>query len=155
MKFSAREDIEAPIGDVFDILSRFDQHERSAIRRGIEVQRRSGGATNSAGLEWESRFEARGRIREVHTRLARYEPPSLMRFESLSGGLEGVVNLELLALSPRRTRLGVDVDLRARTLTARLFLQSLKLGRKSLMQRLRLKLEQFAKDVEARNPGRV
>ena len=155
MKFSAREDIEAPIGDVFDILSRFDSHERSAIRRGIEVQRRAGGTESGAGLEWESRFEARGRMREVHTRLTRYDPPSLMRFESLSNGMEGTVVLELLALSPRRTRLGVDIDLRARTLTARLFLQSLKLGRKSLMQKFRLKLEQFAKTVEERGSGRA
>ena len=37
MKFSTKEDIDAPIDAVFDMLCEFDQFERAAMRRGAEV----------------------------------------------------------------------------------------------------------------------
>lgn len=150
MQFVSKEDIEAPVAKVFAILSEFESYERSAIRRGIEVQRVDPRAAIGAGMAWDAQFNLRGRPREMHVVLKQFEPPQLMRFEGHSKGITSIVNIELLALSPRRTRLSFDIELGAKTLSARLFLQSLKLARKNLARRFKLRMAEFAKDVEER-----
>lgn len=150
MKFSGREDIEAPVEAVFEMVSEFESFERSAIRRGIEVQRVDETAPKGVGMAWDSRFTLRGSQRELHLVLKQYEPPSLMRFESFSKGVNGVATVELLALSPRRTRLGFDLELKANSLAARLVLQSMKLARRNLERRFKLRMAEFAKDLEDR-----
>lgn len=129
MQFSSREDIEAPIDRVFAMLSEFEAFERSAIRRGIEVQRTGAVGAPETGLGWDAEFDLRGRRRKLRVNLVSYEPPNLMRFELLSQGLDGETTIDLMALSPRRTRLEIRLELKPRTLPARLLLQSLKLAR--------------------------
>ncbi len=155
MQFSSKEDIEAPIAEVFELVSEFESFERSALRRGVEVQRVDASMPKGAGLAWDTVFMVRGKPREMHLELVEYTPPTMMRFESHSKGVEGKVVIELLALSSRRTRLSFDVSLSANTLAARLLLQSLKLARANLSQRFRLKLAEFARDIEERHTRRA
>lgn len=151
MKFSSKEDIEAPIGEVFVMLSDFEVYERSAIRRGIEVQRVDETAPNAVGLSWDARFSLRGKLREVKLQLAEYDPPNIMRFEAVSQGLDSTLTLELLALSPRRTRMSVAMKLTPKTLSARLLMQSLKLAKSNLTKRFKLRVADYAKSVEERH----
>lgn len=151
MQFSSKEDIEAPVGVVFEMISEFETFERSAIRRGVEVQRVGQSQNKAAGMAWDARFNVRGKPRNLRLNLKRYDPPSLMSFDAHSKGVDGTVAIELLALSPRRTRLSFDIELTANTLAARLFLQSLKLARKNLTRRFKLRLAEFAKDIEDRH----
>ncbi|SDE11144.1 SRPBCC family protein [Ruegeria marina] len=150
MEFSSKEDIEAPVAEVFAILSEFESFERSAIRRGVEVQRVDQDAPVGAGMAWDTRFNLRGRPREMHVVLTQFEPPQLMRFEGHSKNIDSIVTIELLALSPRRTRLSLGVELGAKSLSARLFLQSLKLAKKNLTRRFKLRMAEFAKEMEDR-----
>jgi hypothetical protein len=149
MKFSTREDIEAPIGFVFAQLSDFDAYERRALRQGAEVSRRTGGAA-VVGTIWDIAFEFRGRQRKVVAELVKLDAPSVMVIESTSGGLDIATEVDLIALSQSRTRVMVSVELRAKTLTARLLLQSLKLAKSRTDKRFKARVLDYAEDIEDR-----
>jgi hypothetical protein len=151
MQFSSKEDIEAPIEQVFAMLSEFESYERSAIRRGIEVIRTDNHAAPAAGCTWNARFKLRGKMRDLDLKLVTYERPTTMRFESDSNGLSGGMTLDLMALSPRRTRMSVLVELNPKTLAARLLVQSLKLAKSNLTKRFKLKVADYAKTMEERH----
>lgn len=147
MKFSTREDIEAPIDHVFAKLSDFSGFERLALRRGAQVKRIGDGPVG-VGAQWDVSFKLRGRERKMHATLAALHPPEMYRFDAVSGGMSGQTLVELVALSPRRTRLLVGIDLRARTLTARLLLQSMKLAKARLAKKFKARVLEYAEDIE-------
>lgn len=151
MQFSSKEDIEAPISAVFTMLSEFEIHERSAIRRGIEVQRQHPDAPDEAGLIWDAKFSLRGKPRDMRLTLTEFDPPNAMQFDGKSQGLDGKVIVELVALSPRRTRMSVVLNLAPKTLSARLLVQSLKLAKSNLTKRFKFKVADYAKNIEDRH----
>lgn len=150
MKFNTREDIEAPIEHVFGAISEFDGLERQALRRGAEVQRQDINGKPGVGSEWQLRFLFRGKWREVAARMTEFEAPNGYTAETKSGGIDGVVSLDLVALSPRRTRMQVSIDLKPRTLSARLLIQSLKFAKANLAKRFTNRVSQMAQDIEAK-----
>ena len=151
MQFTVREDIEAPINSVFEMVADFDRFERIAMRRGIEVRRTSGELGVVPGTSWETEFRLRGKPRQISVQMAECDPPSLMRFEAASKGMNGITTIELLALSQRRTRLSVDMSLSAKSLPARLLLQSLRLGQSRFRRQFQLRLTEFARELEQRH----
>ena len=84
----------------------------------------------------------------MHVILTAYEPSNGMRFESTGKGLDGVVKIDLLALSPRRTRLRLDMKISANTVAATILLQSLRFARRNIDRRFKSKLAEFARDLE-------
>ena len=150
MRFSSREDIEAPIEHVFEAATDFDGFERQALRRGAEVQRNDTYGKPGVGSEWRLKFPFRGKQRKVYARMIKFEAPDGFEAETETGGLEGLVTLELVALSPRRTRLQVSIDLKARTLAGRLLVQSLKFARGNLNKRFSTRIWQFAQGIETK-----
>ena len=151
MQFSSKEDIEAPADDVFAMLSEFETFERSAIRRGVEVQRVGDAAAPRPGLAWNVHFTLRGKPRDLVLELVQYDRPNAMRFEADSQGLDATMMLDLLPLSQRRTRISVVLNLKPKTLSSRLLVQSLKLAKANLSKRFKLKIAEFAKSMEERH----
>ncbi|MCE8006051.1 SRPBCC family protein [Aestuariivita sp.] len=150
MKLSTKEDVEAPIATVFGMLSDFEMFERSAIRRGAEVHRVGEHEAPEVGLAWEASFSMRGKERSARVELTQYTPPSDMVFESRSSGLITLLEIELMPLSPRRTRVAVSAQFKPSTLPARLFVQSMKLAKSNLSKRFKLRVADYAKDIEDR-----
>ncbi len=150
MKFSSTEDIEAPIEKVFALVSDFETIERAALRRGAEVQRTDNMRNPAVGMSWTASFMARGRERQLDIRMTEYDPPDNMRFHSVAQGLETDLKVELLALSRGRTRLSVDLDLKPRSISARLLVQSLKLARTNLNKKFHLRMADYARELEER-----
>ncbi|MEM8653381.1 MAG: SRPBCC family protein [Pseudomonadota bacterium] len=148
MKFATKEDVEAPISTVFGMLSDFEVFERSAIRRGAEVNRVGEHEYPREGQTWRSSFVLRGKTRNVEVELVRYAPPMAMEFEAISGGLTTKLNVDLVALASNRTRITVEFDVKPRTLPARLFVQSMKLAKNNLTKRYKLRVAEFARTIE-------
>ncbi len=147
MRFSTQEDIEAPIDRVFQHVSNFEAFERTAIRRGAEIERESNTLDPKVGMSWKARFEMRGRTRKIKVKLSDLDPPNALRFDAIGQGVDGNLLIDLLALSPQRTRLSVAMELAPKTLSARLMLQSFKLAKSNLNRRFRNKVREFTKTI--------
>jgi carbon monoxide dehydrogenase subunit G len=153
MKLSGRTDIGAPVAFVFGALSDFEGWERSAMRRGADVHRTDKLRTPGAGMTWQARFAWRGRERQLQIRLLKLEPTQQISVGFDGPAVEGVLNIELVELSAKRTRMMMQVEIKPRTLPARLFIQSMKLARGRTMKKYEARLQSIARDIELRFAG--
>ncbi|MEC7794673.1 MAG: SRPBCC family protein [Pseudomonadota bacterium] len=149
MKFSTRKDIDAPIDHVFASVSDFQVYERAAMRRGAQVRRLDNQDVKGPGMAWQADFEFRGKKRVLEITLEDYEAPTNLEFLGTSGGLSGACEIELIALSPSKTRLKLSVDLRPQTLSARLLVQSLKLAKGNLDKKFDARVAELSDNVAA------
>lgn len=150
MKFSTRQDIEAPIGYVFDRTADFEAIERQAMRRGITVDRIDDLDIPACGMRWNVEFDYRGKARKIKGELTGYDSPNSYMIRSVSGGVEADFDVEFLPLSRGRTRVIVGLQLSPKTISARLLVQSLKLAKTSLDARFAKRIAQFASEVQDR-----
>lgn len=150
MQFETKEDIDSPIEEIFAAITDFEMFERSAIRRGVEVARKGDAAAGLENLSWDVGFLFRGTKREMSLTVDRSDPPNAIDLKAKGNGMSGEMHVELLALSPRRTRMIVRFNLTPKTLAARLLVQSLKLARNKIDRRFRLRVAEFARLTEER-----
>ncbi|MEO0937769.1 MAG: SRPBCC family protein [Pseudomonadota bacterium] len=154
MKFSTREDVEAPIEDTFEMLTDHESFARQAMRRGAEVQRTDSLAQMGPGMAWDVTFTMRGRRRQLALQMVKFDRPNEIEMNFVSDGMQGTFTAECLALSRSRTRIQIALELKAQNLSARLLLQSLKLAKTSLTKRFKLRVADYAKTMEERYQGR-
>jgi len=147
MKFSTREDIEAPIDHVFAQVSDFDGFARRALRHGAQVTRVDSDPV-AIGATWDMAFKFRGRERKMQAILTQLDPPHQYLLVTASDGLTVDTVVELVALSRGRTRVSVSMDIHAKTLTSRLLLQSIKLAKGRLVKRFKARVLEYAEDIE-------
>ncbi len=147
MKLTTKEDTEVPIEVAFKAVSDFASFERSALRREVEVEP----FQNEDGARaWNIGFNFRGKARKMTAHVAEFDAPNGYTLAGTSGGLEGELDIELVALSKKRTRITVTMHSRANTLAARLLLQSIKLAKNNLNRRFRKRVAKLATDLEDR-----
>ncbi|EET49169.1 SRPBCC family protein [Thalassobium sp. R2A62] len=150
MNFDLKEDVAAPIDVLWGEVTDFSSFERSILRRGADVERLDRNAEYGVGSAWDLSFSFRGKQRSARSEIENFDGPNEFRVESVSSGIEVSTVVELVALSRGRTRLSIAIEISAKTLSSRLLLQSMKLARGTLTNRLKQRLADFAKDVEER-----
>jgi hypothetical protein len=102
------------------------------------------------GAGWRIRLQFRGRIRNVLLRLDEVTQDEKIGYSFEGQALHGSIDLETKALSARRSRLRVSVDAKPKTLAARLFLNSLRLARRKVEERMETRVGQLGARIEER-----
>ena len=146
MKFSAKQDVEAPVAFVFAYMSDFDMWERSVMRRGADVAR--GGNLGKVGMTWQASFGFRGKTRQMDLELVKMTPPNRLGFTAQSSGFDLTFDLDMTEMSQRRAKLHSTLEFIPRNLTARLFVQSLRLARARMDRKFATRLAQIVTDIE-------
>lgn len=150
MKFSTREDIEAPVEKVHAVLSDVDSWERNAMRRGVELRRIDTLTALAPGMGWQIAFTYRGRRREAEVTVAEVVAQEKIVFAGRAVPIDGFLSLDLMEMGPGRTRLIVGLEVRPRTLAARLFIQSLRLAKRQVDRRFAKRVAAICADIENR-----
>ncbi len=150
MKLTAKTDLEMPAAAVFAILTDHPAWEREAIRNGVEVERPVDSPAMGVGAEWRIRGQFRGKARKVRVRIDEMTPDQRLALGIDSPSVEGTTRLEVLVLSPRRSRLRVDLEVKPKTLAARLFVNTLRLAKGRVQARFESRLNQLGARIRDR-----
>ncbi len=148
MKFSTRQDIEAPVEYVFARATDFAGFEKQALRRGVEVARVDDLMAIAPGMRWDANFTFRGKRRKIIAELMTYDTDDRYVIKSVSGGVESDLTIEFMALSRAKSRVIVGLELRPTTLSSRLMVQSLKFAKANLYGRFEARVERMGSEIE-------
>lgn len=151
MRLEDSTDIEVPAQQVFRSLTDIDHFQRLGMRHGLML-RQVEGATVQAGAKWVAEFPFRGQMRQLTCRIDSLDAPRAITLSGKSGGYEYGAVIALTALSRTTTRLRVDVEVKPKSLAARILLQTMKLARSRLRNRFAQRLNAFGALIEQRNP---
>ena len=149
MDFRTHEDIKAPIAYVYERITNFQAFERQALRHGAQVSRLDGAGPVQAGSAWDVAFTFRNKDRELRATVAELTAPQEVVIDTEAKGLASLTQASLLALSAQTTRVEVKISLSAKSLSARLLLQSLKLARSNLQTRFEKRVREQLRGIQA------
>jgi hypothetical protein len=150
MKLTAKTDLEVPAAAVFATLLDHPTWEREAIRKGVEIERPPGSPAMGVGAEWRIRGHFRGKARKVKLRIEEMTLDQRLLLGLDSPSVEGTTQLEVMVLSPRRSRLRVDLEVKPKTLAARLFINTMRLAKGRVQAKFESRLGQFGARIKER-----
>lgn len=136
MKFTIAEDFDAPPAQVWARVVDFAAVEADARSRGAVLNRVGDWQSLSEGAAWRGSVPIRGKSKPIEAQVTKLAHEEGLSIESRIGGMACVYEVSLVPLSAAVTRINVTLDLAAKTLSARLLLQTLKLARKRVRARL-------------------
>jgi Polyketide cyclase / dehydrase and lipid transport len=154
MKLTAKTDVEVPAAHVYASLTDFPAWEREGARRGVEIEHAAGTSGAGVGKVWKLKALYRKKLRKITLRIDDLVENQKLGLHVDSPAAEGTTRLEIIVLSPRRSRLRLDLDLRPKTLAARLFINTMRLAKGRVQARLEARLGQLGariKDTYDRN----
>ncbi|MBU2889732.1 MULTISPECIES: SRPBCC family protein [Celeribacter] len=153
MKFSTRQDIEAPADFVFGHITDFEGLERQAMRRGIDFSRKSPTQPRGVGAGWTLKVPFRGKLRDLDAEITEFDAPNALMAMAKSGGLNMEITTELVPLSAQRTRVTFGYDVRPTTLSARILVQSVKFAKSTLQKRFEKRVKTYCQNLSEQYQG--
>ncbi|MGH1354590.1 MAG: SRPBCC family protein [Thalassovita sp.] len=151
MDLSSKVDVNAPADYVFDCLSDFQSFEKAALRRGADVQRVDSLDALGIGAAWDVTFRFRGKARDLNVELTEYACPERACYTAIGQGIKATMRIELVPMSKNRTRMTNTVMMEAKTIPARLLLQSVKLAKGQVSKRFDAMMEDFGQQLAKRH----
>lgn len=136
MKFKVSDDVEAPVDWVWGGFTDFDAVESDIRARDAELVRVGDWKEAALGVAWRGSVPVRGKVRPIDAKIAEFRPDEHLQVESQVGGMSCEYDVTFTVLSPEVTRVAITLELKASTLSARLLLQTLKIARRKVIQRL-------------------
>ena len=123
--------------------------EEDARGRGAILNRVGNWTQTVQGVEWRGEVTVRGKSRPITAKVTQLVPQELCIVDSRIGGMKCHQEIIFMPLSTTVTRVALMLDLSADTLTARLLLQTMKLARGRVLQKLQGVLARQGNAVEA------
>lgn len=136
MKFKVSEDVDAPADITWARFTDFSGVEAEIRGRGAELSRVGNWSEAAAGCAWRGQVTVRGRLRPITSEISALQIPERCEITTTVGGMDAVYEMTFLQLRPDMTRVQGVLDVSAKSLSARLALQTMKLARGRIMQRL-------------------
>lgn len=147
MKFSTRRDVEQPAEDVFAALTDFPKIERRLARRGVDLQRLGPASEQGMGMAWDLGFDLRGKRRQLRLAVARFDRPDLLAMEGQSEAFDLRLTMTVVALSLKRSRVMIELEVLPRNFRARLLIQTARLGKTQLDRRFAVRMAEYLDDI--------
>ena len=148
MKLKVSDDAERPVDQVFASLTDYAVIEADLRAAGFTIRRISDWTVLKPGVAWTGRGEVRGKVRSVEAKVSAIEPGRMVEIEAKVGGMRMAHETRLVPLGERVTRINITVDLRPDTLSTRLLIQSLKLARGRVLDRMQRRLAADIRRIE-------
>ncbi len=148
MKFETIEEVSAPQDFTFARFTNYIRYEDMARNFGADIRRVGGFTDVSEGATWRGSMAIQGRTRGVEAVVVAYDPSDYARVDTTVGGMSVVFEMRFEALDGEKTRLVSTAELKAKTLAARLIIQSAKLARKRLQAKISSKIVALANEYE-------
>jgi uncharacterized membrane protein len=136
LKFKVADDVEAPVDWVWEGFTDFAAIEADIRARDTELSRVGDWKEAALGVAWRGSVPVRGKVRTIDARIAAFAPEERLLVESRIGGMACTYEVTFAPLTGGSTRVSVVLELKASTLSARLLLQTLKIARRKVIQRL-------------------
>jgi hypothetical protein len=149
VKFRVADDVEAPIDWVWEGFTDFAAIEADIRARDAELSRVGDWKEAALGVAWRGSVPVRGKVRTIEARISGFVPEEHLLVESRVGGMDCTYEVVFAPLSAEVTRVSVTLELKASTLSARLLLQTLKIARRKVIQRLEGAVVRQGQAVEA------
>ncbi len=153
MELTAHEDIDAPIETVFAAVTDFNRFERALLRRDAQIQRIDSQDAPGKGMRWQIDFDLRGKPRKADLEITGFDAPEHFAVTGRGPGITTLFDVQLIALSPRRTRIEMRADIRPNSVSGRVFLQPLRLARAKMLKRFRKGVHDFARRIDGGGPA--